>query len=392
MNNTAGLEDILVKHYNKYPYMKIQDMIKLIYQNEYAGGHMIADREESLARLKDEYLSMSGGHSMSGDAAYPGDGSVVSENGGGFGSGRHMSEKGKLFEDIGNGLCRIHLAELSCHPISLETVNNFFVYTANSSKGDIGSFKDKLGVLRNCCEKGILPFDVGELDEYLDSYSAQGYPAVSHSIEYREAYYPAYRVVESDFCRYFDVFCRIDELLGRTGSFLHHRDHIAVAIDGCCCSGKSTLAALLNEVYECNVFHMDDFFLTPELRTEERLNEVGGNVDYIRFKNEVIRGLESGNEFCYQIYSCSKKAIDGAVCVTPKRLNIIEGSYSMHPTLSEYYDLKIFLSIEADEQSRRILKRNGPVMHKRFMEEWVPKENSYFEKFGIASKCDIVIL
>ena len=35
--------------------MQLQDMVKLIYQNEFAGGHMIADEKESLKRLEDEF-------------------------------------------------------------------------------------------------------------------------------------------------------------------------------------------------------------------------------------------------------------------------------------------------------------------------------------------------
>ena len=39
------------------------------------------------------------------------------------------------------------------------------------------------------------------------------------------------------------------------------------------------------------------------------------------------------------------------------------------------------------EQSRRILQRNGPDMHGRFMREWVPMENRYFEEMCIREKC-----
>ena len=55
---------------------------------------------------------------------------------------------------------------------------------------------------------------------------------------------------------------------------------VLVAIDGRCGSGKSTLAAALAERMPVNVFHMDDFYLRPEQRTEERFREPGGNVDY----------------------------------------------------------------------------------------------------------------
>ena len=374
MNDTAGLEKILVEHNRRYPCMQIQDMVKLIYQNEFAGGHLVSDGGMSLARLRDEYVSISG--LKSGPDAY-----------GNVGDG----DTGLVFEDIGNGLCRIHLQKLGRYPVSLETVNGFFVYTANAHKGDADSFENKLEMLKDCCERGKLPFSRGELDEYICEYRAQGYPPVSHSEIYRETYHPAYRVVKNNCRRYFEVFCRIDELLKRADSGWHHRDYITVAVEGNCCAGKSTLAALLDEIYDCNVFHMDHFFLPPELRTEERLSEAGGNVDYVRFKKEVIRGIESGGEFEYQVYSCSMKAMEQTVHVTPKKLNIVEGSYSMHPTLSDHYDLSIFLTVDAEEQSRRILDRNGPGMHRRFMEEWVPKENRYFEEFNIVSKCDIVL-
>ena len=53
-----------------------------------------------------------------------------------------------------------------------------------------------------------------------------------------------------------------------------------LAIDGRCGSGKSTLAAHMAQVFGCPVFHMDDFFLPPELRTPERLAQPGENVHH----------------------------------------------------------------------------------------------------------------
>lgn len=430
MDDTGELERILAEQYRRYPCMQVQDAVKLIYQNEFGGGHMISDREESLARLRDEYASVTGrdselpwngacmetlnskAHAGTGDergAAGTGIGTVCGDTGAGHGEavtgcdaegadvyGMSAGSKGAhaavpLFEDIGNGLCRINLAGLGRYPVSLETVNNFFIHTANTHRGGIRSFESKLEILRDCCARGALPFSIDSVDGYIRSYRGNGYPPVSHSAIYRDAYHPAYRIVKNDFRRYFEVFCRIDELLGRVDSCRYSRNYVTVAIEGNCCAGKTSLAALLEQVYDCNVFHMDHFFLTPELRTEERLNETGGNVDYARFRDEVIQGIESGGEFEYRVYNCSMQAMERTVRVRPKKLNIVEGSYSMHPTLSEHYDLSVFLAVDPEEQSRRILERNGPVMHRRFMEEWVPKENRYFEEFRIASKCDIVI-
>ena len=90
---------------------------------------------------------------------------------------------------------------------------------------------------------------------------------------------------------------QIDELFAE-------KDIVIVAIDGKCTSGKTTLASKLAEIYDCNVFHMDDFFLRPEQRTPERFAEIGGNVDYERFREEVLLPLKSGKAFSYRPFDC----------------------------------------------------------------------------------------
>ena len=168
------------------------------------------------------------------------------------------------------------------------------------------------------------------------------------------------------------------------------RNQVIVAIDGSCTSGKTTLAARLAEIYDCNVFHMDDFFLRPEQRTQERYAEVGGNVDYERFREEVLLPLKSGKPFSYRPFDCSTFTLSDPVTVTPRKLNIIEGSYSHHPYFGDPYDLKILLTIPPELQQQRILQRPA-FLHERFFEEWIPMENRYFEKFRISDKCDVIL-
>ena len=59
---------------------------------------------------------------------------------------------------------------------------------------------------------------------------------------------------------------------------LEEKNFVIVAIDGKCTSGKTTLASKLAELYDCNVFHMDDVFPRPEQRTPERFAEVGEEI------------------------------------------------------------------------------------------------------------------
>ena len=68
-------------------------------------------------------------------------------------------------------------------------------------------------------------------------------------------------------------------------------ESLLVAIDGRCGSGKTTLGKYLKQIFDCNLFQMDDFFLRMEQRTPERLKEPGGNVDYERFEETVLRPI-----------------------------------------------------------------------------------------------------
>jgi len=181
------------------------------------------------------------------------------------------------------------------------------------------------------------------------------------------------------------------ELLARIDDLLEKKHTVIVAIDGNSGSGKSTLAKELMSIYDSNVFHMDHFFLRPEQRTPERMKEVGGNVDYERFKEEVLDNIRKKIEFKYQIFDCKVGRLTDYIKVSPKKLNIIEGVYSMHPSLRGEYDLKIFMSIDAELQKQRILQRSGEYMLKRFTQEWIPLENLYFSEMRIAEICDIVL-
>lgn len=164
---------------------------------------------------------------------------------------------------------------------------------------------------------------------------------------------------------------QIDKLIGQ-------KDLVLVAIDGKCTSGKTTLAAHLAELYDCNVFHMDDFFLRPEQRTPERFAQIGGNVDYERFLQEVLLPLKAGRPFTYRPFDCSTFTLAEPIGVLPKRLNIIEGTYSHHPHFGDAYDLKLVLTVDEETQRQRILQRPA-FLHKRFFDDWIPMENRYFD-------------
>ncbi len=164
-----------------------------------------------------------------------------------------------------------------------------------------------------------------------------------------------------------------------------------IAIDGMAASGKSTLAARLAEELDGCVIHMDDFFLPPELRTQERLSSPGGNVHYERFEAEVAEALRSGRDFEYGVFDCSRMEITASRRIKAGGLVIVEGAYALRPELRDIYDMKIFMKIDSGLQEQRITARNGSEKAKTFKEKWIPMEMAYFKAFDVEKAADAVI-
>ena len=165
MSNDAALLDVLKAHARRYPLMEPQDAVKLIYQNEFGGGHLISDPKMSLEWIEREF----------GETT------------------RELSES--LLEDIGNGIVRVNFHALDPKTLPLDMLNEVFVRSAELHQGSMDRFLEKLAVLEERFEEIGFTFSADELTEYLSRYRAAGCPMVSHSESYRTAYSPAYRVV-----------------------------------------------------------------------------------------------------------------------------------------------------------------------------------------------------
>ena len=174
-------------------------------------------------------------------------------------------------------------------------------------------------------------------------------------------------------------------------SIYNEKKRMIIALDGRCCSGKTTFANVLQEKYNCNLIHMDDFFLRPEQRTAERYRIPGGNIDYERFLEEVLVPVSKGESFIYRKFDCKLMTMLEGEEVNFSPITIVEGSYSCHPVLRNYYDLKIFLDINAQEQTDRLINRNGIENAQIFKEKWIPLEELYFKECGVMECCDMCI-
>ena len=180
-------------------------------------------------------------------------------------------------------------------------------------------------------------------------------------------------------------------LKNRLTQLLQSKNRVVAAFDGRSAAGKSSAAEWLAVQLGGEVIHMDDFFLPLELRTLERLAEPGGNVHRERFETEVLQGLVSGEVFRYRRFDCSVMDYGESVSAGDKRLIIIEGAYSLHPSFGNYYDLAVFFDIDPEEQKSRILRRDGPGKLVAFTQRWIPMEERYISAFDIENRCDMVI-
>jgi len=358
-NRTSpSTESVLRSHAAYYPLMQPVDAVKLLYQAAFGPGHMISDYTAALARTKSELASVT---------EYP-----------------KTRDGHSTYEDIGGGYVRMYLVPADNFDYTASITTLLFAKSASDTGGRKEFFLDSLDVLRSLTEEGIFGFTSAELEDYLDGYIAAGMPPVSHSDLYRNAYHPAYRVIRRD---YFELAEVIREIFSR----LQKSPKGCVCfIDGMCGSGKSTLAGLLGDLFDARLIHMDDFFLPPEKRTPARLAEPGGNVDYERFRDEVIDHLDN-EQLTYGVFDCSEMAVTSEVTLPKVPLTIIEGSYSCHPYFGRHEDMRIFVECAPDEQKRRILERNGDEMLGMFVSRWIPMEQKYSEAFGIRDRADFII-
>lgn len=345
-----ALRETLTAHAGRYPAMEPQDAVKLIYQNEFGGGHLIADPAGSLNRLLAEY------------AAVP------------------RSAAATLAEDIGNGLVRIHLGGLDAGEYPPEALNRDFARSASLHRGSMGAFLDKLDTLRALTEEGAFGFSGQELEAYLGPYIASGCPAVSHSAAYRAVYHPAYRVILRALC--------LPLLVREAQALSEVRNRVIIALDGRCASGKTTLAAELGARYGWSVVHMDHFFLRPEQRSPARYARPGGNVDHERFLEEVLLPLRRGERPVYRPFDCRSQALLPPVPFEPGPVVLVEGSYSCHPALWAQYDLRAFLTVDSKIQMERVAAREGEEYAQVFREKWIPLEERYFSACGVEGRCD----
>lgn len=170
----------------------------------------------------------------------------------------------------------------------------------------------------------------------------------------------------------------------------HPERPVLIALDGRCGSGKTTLAVQLAEQFPGSaVFHTDDYYLPPAQRIPNWAETPCANMDLPRLREEVLVPAQAGAAVRSRAYSCREGAYLPEQCVPPAPLYILEGSYSHHPILAGFYDLKVFVTCSKEEQARRLQAREGE-RYENFVRRWIPLEEAYFSQCRIEALADLL--
>lgn len=180
-----------------------------------------------------------------------------------------------------------------------------------------------------------------------------------------------------------------EDVLKQVLSWMKQRQKGIIAIDGMCGSGKTTLSEEIESQFNIPVFHLDEYYLPFDKRPKDWQHICAGNMDLARLESEVLIPLVAGEAVHTYRYFCHegrKERCD----VAPTNFAVIEGTYSLYPTLQPYYDLKIFLKISKQEQERRLRKREGD-RYPNFVTTWIPMEQHYFDSMQIEKCADFIV-
>lgn len=332
---------ILAAHSARYPQMQPQDYAKLAYQAAFGPAHLLGEPDDIIGeRLAGEWQ------------AVPPD-SAPSDN-----------------EPVGGGLCRFPLRAGEGTSEAVQMLTRLLRATACSCSGTEQDLSDKL----DC----VAALPVPGMAAWLADYRQRGCPVVGHSEVYRAAYRPHYRVLRYDYAYYFPLLLEVQRMSDAGVSAV-------IAIDGCCSSGKTSLAALLQDIFPCRVFHTDDFYLPVARRAPDWQSVPAGNMDLDRLRCEVIEPARAGKTVGLRAFDCRSQSLRAVQDVPPAPLTIVEGSYALHPSLAALYDGMVFLTCPEDEQERRLRAREK-AHYADFEAVWMPLERQYHRLCGVPSR------
>ena len=340
------LREQLLNFYHRYPLMREQDFVKLIFQSEFFGGHLIKNEMDAFLRLQNEAETCT--KNLPFDKEPPNDDFL--------------------------GMTRVNIRPFVKENKDLFLLNKIFAKSSQLANGTLEGLNQKLDVLLDLASVKKIDLSYFSLKRFIGEYRSKGYPLQSHSSAVKMNYFPAYRVVKKEYWQLFDAIFLINR-------FLSMRLNVVVAIEGNSGTGKSFFANALQKYYGCGVICADDFFLPAQMRTQERLATIGGNIHFERLA-ETLKKLKTFRDFDYLAFDCATQTYTQKT-YTASPVNIVEGCYSLHPALKDFYDIAILVTADKATRQQRIFLRDGEETFQRYLQEWIPKEDEFLKTLSL---------
>ena len=166
----ARFAPVVSWHAARYPDLEVEDLYKLLHQAVAGPAHAIENPDMAREWMKLEWANLDG--PLEGEEAF-----------------EPLSADGRLV--------RLNLRPWRADGDSPEAVLNAFVRTAGTLPPDTARIRAELDAISACSGRIAigLPIPASEVQSFFSDRAADGYPAIHHSENYRQAYQPAYRVV-----------------------------------------------------------------------------------------------------------------------------------------------------------------------------------------------------
>ncbi len=166
------VKPLIIEHMMLRPYAHPRDIYKLLYQGVYGVGHIVTDKAWN----------------------------VLEEEAGRINLQDHAEDP--LIEPVApdGSMVRVNLRQYINGGGDLKTLYDVMIESAKH-KGDEKVFHDYWKQYKELVEDGIFPVQRDEIKAMDEAINSEGVKPRHHTEPYREAYYPAYRVVVMDVFR-----------------------------------------------------------------------------------------------------------------------------------------------------------------------------------------------
>lgn len=172
MLSAQDIQKFVRQQLETYPESRLLDIYKSCFQDHMGAEHLVSDRN-SVEEYLDQELNTTDINDL----------------------------QSWLYEPCGidGNYVRVSIRAIQEHLITKEQLLDAFIRSANEGKHPtVGSWKKRWKKIIRTIEKDMhlsLPFYEQD-KQFIDSILSQGRYAISHSLEYRNAYHPHYRIVE----------------------------------------------------------------------------------------------------------------------------------------------------------------------------------------------------